>query len=158
MIRGLFTGIAAFALMTGAALAQDDSYSRTTTTTTVTRPADADDYAPPSAVDPRYDRDVDYDSWADRDAPPPAGYYDRDGYYHRYARDHDPLVYDDHDPGAHAIAGGAGGAAAGAAIGCLITIPIGCAPGAAIGAAVGGGTGAVAGAASTPPPDVHPAY
>ena len=63
------------------------------------------------------------------------GYYDRDGSWHS-------------DPGARALAGGAGGAAVGAAIGCIVTLPIGCAPGAAVGAAVGGGTGAVAGAAS----------
>jgi hypothetical protein len=133
MIRGLFIGIAASALMTGAALAQDDS-SSSTTTTTVTRPADAPDAAPPSADDPRYDRDTDY----------------RDGAYGR-----DRPVYVDPDPGAHAVAGGAAGAAAGAVIGCIVTIPIGCAPGAAVGAAVGGGTGAVAGAASTPPPRVY---
>ncbi len=54
------------------------------------------------------------------------------------------------DPGARALAGGAGGAGIGAAIGCVVTLPIGCAPGAAVGAAIGGGTGAVAGAASTP--------
>jgi hypothetical protein len=128
MIRGLFTGIAAFALMSGAALAQT--------------------YAPPpSADDPRYDRDADYNAWADRG---PAYVPDRP-YYRYEAR---PYVYEP-DPGAHAVVGGATGAAAGAAIGCLITIPIGCAPGAAIGAAVGGGTGAVAGAASTPPPRAY---
>jgi hypothetical protein len=65
------------------------------------------------------------------------GYYERDGSWHA-------------DPGARALAGGAGGAGIGAAIGCLVTLPIGCAPGAAVGAAVGGGTGAVVGAASTP--------
>lgn len=54
------------------------------------------------------------------------------------------------DPGARAVAGGAGGAAVGAAIGCVVTLPIGCAPGAATGAAIGGGVGAVSGAASTP--------
>ncbi|HZZ89865.1 MAG TPA: hypothetical protein VFE13_16175, partial [Caulobacteraceae bacterium] len=135
MIRGLFSGIAALALMSGAAIAQDDSYSRTTTTT-VTRDADVDDYGPPpAATDPRYDRDTAYSEGyreGRRD-----GYYDREGYWHAYDRYHRPYVYDDHDPGAHALAGGAGGAAAGAAIGCLVTIPIGCAPGAAIGAAVG---------------------
>ncbi|HEY3798631.1 MAG TPA: hypothetical protein VGL58_09775 [Caulobacteraceae bacterium] len=71
------------------------------------------------------------------------GWYDQDGAWRS-------------DPGARALAGGAGGAAAGAAIGCVVTIAIGCAPGAAIGAAVGGGTGAVAGAASTPPPPPAP--
>jgi len=65
------------------------------------------------------------------------GWYDRDGSWRS-------------DPGARALAGGAGGAGIGAAIGCVVTLPIGCAPGAAVGAAVGGGTGAVAGAASTP--------
>jgi hypothetical protein len=134
MIRVLFTGIAAFALMTGAALAQDDSSSSTTTTTTVTRPADAPDAAPPSADDPRNAHDTGYRDTA-RDGP----------------------VSEAPDPGAHAVVGGATGAAAGAAIGCLLTIPIGCLPGAAVGAAVGGGTGAVVGAATTPPPHVeHP--
>ena len=65
------------------------------------------------------------------------GYYDRDASWRS-------------DPGARALAGGAGGAGIGAAIGCVVTLPIGCAPGAAVGAAIGGGTGAVAGAASTP--------
>jgi hypothetical protein len=141
MIRVLFTGIAALALMSGAAFAQDNSDS-STTTTTVTRPADAPDAAPPSADDPRYDRDTGY-----RDGDP-----DRDG-----APDRDRRDYDAPDPGAHAVAGGATGAATGAIIGCIVTIPIGCAPGAAVGAAVGGGAGAVAGAASTPPPrDYYP--
>jgi hypothetical protein len=133
MIRSLFTGIAALALMSGAAIAQDDSY-RSTTTTTVTRPADAPDAAPPSADNPRNDRDADY-----RDT----------------ARDRDGPVYVAPDPGVHAVKGGVKGATAGAIIGCIVTIPIGCAPGAAVGAAVGGGTGAVVGAASTPPPRVY---
>jgi hypothetical protein len=134
MIRVLFTGIAALALMSGTALAQDNTDSSTTTTTTVTQPAGAPDAAPPAADDPRYDRDTGYrDGTSDRDRP----------------------VYDAPDPGAHALAGGAKGAAAGAVIGCLVTIPIGCLPGAAVGAAVGGGTGAVAGAASTPPPRAY---
>src|SRR5580658_5612625 len=135
MIRVLFTGIAALALMSGAALAQDNTDSSTTsstTTTTVTQPADAPDAAPPSVYEPRYDRDTGY-----RDgAPDPNGNYDRDR-----------PVYDAPDPGAHAVVGGAKGAAAGAIIGCIVTIPIGCVPGAAVGAAVGGGAGAVAGAA-----------
>jgi hypothetical protein len=136
MIRGLFTGIAALALMSGAAIAQDNSYSRTTTTTTVTRPADAPDVAPSSADNPRNDRDTDY-----RDQ----------------ARDRDGAVVVTPDPGVHAVKGGVKGATAGAIIGCLVTIPIGCAPGAAVGAAVGGGGGAVIGAATTPPPHVeHP--
>jgi hypothetical protein len=134
MIRGLFTGIAALALMSGTAIAQDDSYSRTTTTTTETRPADASDAAPPSADDPRNDRDTDY-----RDQ----------------ARDRDGPVYVAPDPGVHAVRGGVKGATAGAVIGCIVTIVIGCAPGAAVGAAVGGGTGAVVGAATTPPPRVY---
>jgi hypothetical protein len=133
MIRSLFTGIAALALMSGAAIAQDDSYSRTTTTTTVTRPGDVPDAAPPSADDPRNDRDTDY-----RDQT-----HDRDG-----------GVYVAPDPGVHAVKGAVKGATAGAIIGCIVTIPIGCAPGAAVGAAVGGGGGAVVGAATTPPPRV----
>jgi hypothetical protein len=74
--------------------------------------------------------------WRD-DPQDDRGYYTRDGSWHS-------------DPGARALAGGAGGAGIGAAIGCLVTLPIGCAPGAVVGAAVGGGTGAVVGAASTP--------
>jgi hypothetical protein len=144
MIRGLFTGIAACALMTGAAFAQDYS-----STTVVTR-SDAPSWTPVASED---------------------GYYSDDGTYHRYRSYDRDYAYDSdgrrvvvrhyysdryyHDPGARALGGGAAGAGVGAAIGCIITIPIGCAPGAAIGAAVGGGTGAVAGAASTPPPHYH---
>jgi hypothetical protein len=136
MIRRLFTGIAALALMSGAAIAQVDSSSSTTTTTTVTRPAVAPDAAPAAADNPRNDRDTDY-----RDT----------------ARDRDGAVVVAPDPGVHAVKGGVKGATAGAIIGCIVTIPIGCAPGAAVGAAVGGGTGAVVGAATTPPPHVeHP--
>ncbi|MBV9995170.1 MAG: hypothetical protein JO127_08150 [Caulobacteraceae bacterium] len=130
MIRGLFTGIAAFALMAGAAFAQD---SHSSTTMTDARSADAAHWTPASDTDGPYYRD----RADDRD-----GAYDRDaGYYRRHHASH---------PGAHALGGGMAGAGLGAAIGCIVTIPIGCAPGAAVGAAVGGGTGAIAGAATTP--------
>ena len=137
MIRSLFSGIAACALLTGAAFAQDYS----STTTTVTRSAEVRDGTPASAEDGRYARDTDYDSAAASDG-------DAD-----YRREHSrTIVRENPNPGAHALGGGVAGAGLGAAIGCVVTIAIGCAPGAAIGAAVGGGTGAVAGAASTPPP------
>jgi hypothetical protein len=127
MIRSLCTGIAAFALMTGAALAQT-TYS--SSTTTVTRSADTPSWQQASEEDRTYDRD------------------------RTYERDTDRYRKETH-PGAHALGGGVAGAGLGAAIGCIVTIPIGCAPGAAIGAAVGGGTGAVVGAATTPAPREH---
>jgi hypothetical protein len=130
MIRGIFTGLAACALMTGAAYAQDRD---STTTTTVTRSTDA----APAEAGP-YDRD--------------ARAHGRDTAYEGGETSRTVVVHHHPDPGAHALGGGVAGAGLGAAIGCIATIPIGCAPGAAIGAAVGGGTGAIAGAATTPPP------
>jgi hypothetical protein len=143
MIRSVFSGIAVFALMTGAALAQEGFSS---TTTSVSRFADAPVLTPASDEYPGYYRDNDGYYYRDGYYRDSDDYYYRGGYYYRnghYYRD---------DAGAHALAGGAAGAGAGAVIGCIVTIPIGCAPGAAVGAAVGGGAGAVAGAASTPPP------
>lgn len=163
MIRGLFIGIAACALTTGVAFAQD-TYSSPPSDWTQA-PADNGPYYGGGAYDrdgPYYRDNAPYnyygggayDYYGD-------GAYDRDGgaYYNGaydrgpyYDEGPPPVVHDYSDPGAHALGGGVAGAGLGAAIGCLVTIPIGCAPGAAIGAAVGGGTGAIAGAASTPPP------
>lgn len=115
MIRGLFTGIAAFALMTGAAFAQD-SYSTTRTTTTT---QSTDDSPPPAA---------------DQGPGPDEGAYRYRDRYH----DHDPGGH----ALTGGVAGAGLGAAIGCIVTIPIGCAPGAAIGAAVGGGTGAIAGA----------------